>query len=155
MAVARGERPFRARLRDFTALRADVLADATDEESDGHADQAAELREAAGALHPAQQRLHQLDRDTGIAFFAGESTLGASASVRFAYGVPAGGLATRTKRRSRRGARPVSIDQHQFRADLARRVALGEGFLDRLVTASLHRLHHTEFEGESSARCAT
>ena len=129
------------------ALRASLLADAAEEESEGHAGEAAELRETADRRFVLpNSAFTSWTASTGLAFFAGESTLGASASWYDShYGVP-----------ERPGAghaegepAPVTIDMNQFRADLRGELALGEGFLKRLVTRVGYTDYtHTEFEGE-------
>lgn len=138
-------------------LRADLLADAAEEESEGHADEAAELREVAGQQHVLpNSAATSWTASTGIAFFAGESTLGASASwYDSRYGVPERPGAGHAHEEGEGGEAeeeehgPVSIDMHQFRADLRGELALGDGFLDRLVTrVGYSDYTHTEFEGD-------
>ncbi|RYG85651.1 TonB-dependent receptor, partial [bacterium] len=134
-------------------LRASLLADAAEEENEGHADEAAELREAAGrrGVLP-NTAFTSWTAGTGIAFFAGESTLGASASWYDSnYGVPerpGAGHAHEDGDQASEPA-PVTIDMHQFRADLRGELALGEGFLEKLVTRVGYTDYtHTEFEGD-------
>ena len=135
------------------ALRAELLGDAAEEESEGHADQAAELRAAAERrLVVPNSGFTGWTASTGLAFFAGESHLGASASwYDSRYGIPERPGAGHAHQEGEDGGEPapVSIDMQQFRADLRGELALGEGFLDRLVTRVGYTDYtHTEFEGD-------
>ena len=135
------------------ALRADLLADAAEEESEGHADEAAELREAAGRQFTLpNSAFTSWSASTGLAFFAGDSSLGASASwYDSRYGIPERPGAGHAHEDGDEGGEPapVTIGMHQFRADLRGELALGEGFLERLVTRVGYTDYtHTEFEGD-------
>ena len=138
-------------------LRADVLADAEEEAAEGHADEAAELRELAerrGRLPNSFARAWSAN--AGFAFFAGESNLGASVGwYDTTYGVPerpgAGHAHEEGEAEEEEGAEegPVTIGLRQFRADLRGELALGDGFLDRLITRVGYTDYtHTEFEGD-------
>jgi iron complex outermembrane receptor protein len=137
-------------------LRADLLADATEEEDEGHLDEADELRELAnqrGILPSSATRTWTTN--LGFAFFEGESDLGASIGWYDSdYGVPTrpgtghhhedGGAVEEEE-----GEESVSIGLKQFRADLRGRLALGDGFFKSLNTrVGYSDYTHTEFEGE-------
>jgi iron complex outermembrane receptor protein len=139
------------------ALRADLLADADEEEAEGHLDEAEELREAAdqrGVLPNSYARAWSAN--AGFAFFAGDSNLGASVGwYDTTYGVPARPGAGHhhgeegEEAEEEEGEAPVSIGLEQFRADLRGELALGGGFLDRLITRVGYTDYtHTEFEGD-------
>jgi iron complex outermembrane receptor protein len=140
------------------ALRADLLADAEEEEAEGHTDEAAELREAAdrrGELPNSFARAWSAN--AGFAFFEGDSNLGAAVGwYDTTYGVPARPGAGHHHEEDEgeaegeeAGEAPVSIGLKQFRADLRGELALGDGFLDRLVTRVGYTDYtHTEFEGD-------
>lgn len=139
------------------ALRSALLADAQEEEAEGHGDEASELREAAGrrGVLP-NSAFTSWTASAGLGFFAGESSLGVSASwYDSRYGVPerpGAGHAHEEgeEEEEEEGPAPVSIDLKQFRADLRGELALGDGFLDRLVTRVGYTDYtHTEFEGEA------
>lgn len=141
------------------ALRADLLADAEEEEAEGHLEEAAELREIAdqrGVLPNSYARTWSAN--VGAAFFAGDSNLGASAGwFDTTYGVPARPGAGHAHEEGEGGeegeeeAAPVSIGLKQFRADLRGELALGGSFLDRLVTRVGYTDYtHTEFEGDET-----
>ena len=140
-------------------LRADILADAAEEEDEGHPDEAAELREAAdqsGRLPNSSTRTWTAN--AGFAIFAGDSTLGAAIGwYDTAYGIPTrpgaghahGGEEGGEGEAEEEGEVPVSIGLKQFRADLRADIALGEGFFDRFVTRIGYSDYtHTEFEGD-------
>ena len=137
-------------------LRADLLADAAEEEDEGHLDEADELRELAnqrGILPSSATRTWTTN--LGFAFFEGESDLGASIGWYDSdYGVPTrpgtghhhedGGAVEEEE-----GEESVSIGLKQFRADLRGRLALGDGFFKSLNTrVGYSDYTHTEFEGE-------
>lgn len=140
------------------ALRTDLLADAAEEEAEGHADEAAELREAADARDVLPNSYARAwSANGGIAFFAGDSSLGVSAGFYdTTYGVPgrpgtghAHGEEGEEVEEEEEGEAPVSIGLEQFRVDLRGDIALGGGFLDRLVTRVGYTDYtHTEFEGD-------
>jgi len=140
------------------ALRTDLLADAAEEEAEGHGEEAEELRAIAdqrGVLPNSHSRAWSAN--AGLAFFAGDSHLGASVGwYDTAYGVPARPgaghhheVGEEGEDHDEHGDTPVSIGLRQFRADLRGELALGEGFLDRLVTRVGYTDYtHTEFEGD-------
>ncbi|WP_236699458.1 TonB-dependent receptor [Pelagerythrobacter marensis] len=145
-------------------LRADLLADAAEEEEEGHLDEAEELREAADQ----RDRLPNSGTETwsanaGFAFFEGDSNLGASFGIYdTTYGVP---LSPGTshhhgeeeedhdddhdddhdhdedhdedhdhEEEHGHGDELVTIALRQYRADLRGRLALGDGFFSALNT---------------------
>ena len=135
------------------ALRARLLAAADEEERAGKGEEADELRDAASRRFVLpNSSFTSWTAGVGGAFFAGESTLGASASwYGSRYGIPerpGAGHAPEAGEGEGDPA-PVSIDMNQFRVDLRGALALGDGFLDRLVTRVGYTDYaHTEFEGD-------
>lgn len=145
-------------------LRADLLADADEEEEEGLLQEAEELREAANARGTlAGSATRTWSANTGFAFFAGESTLGSSVGwYDTRYGVPlrpgAGhhhhggeGEHEGEEHEGEEGEEndAVTIDLRQFRADLRGRLALGGGFFEALNTrVGFSDYTHTEFEGD-------
>ncbi|MFA9201838.1 MAG: TonB-dependent receptor [Cypionkella sp.] len=141
-------------------LRADVLADAEEEAEEGHFDEAAELRELAeqrGVLP--NSATETWSANAGIAFFAGESNLGASIGwYDTAYGVPTRPGAGHAhgdeeegegEEGDEHGEEPVTIGLRQFRADMRGRLALGDGLFSALNTrVGYSDYTHTEFEGD-------
>jgi iron complex outermembrane recepter protein len=148
-------------------LRADLLADAAEEEEEGHLDEAGELRELAdqrGVLP--NSATETWSANAGLAFFAGGSTLGASVGLYDTrYGVPLRpgaehhhgeeehddheGEEDHDEHEGEHGEENVSIDLRQFRADLRGRLALGDGFFEALNTrVGYSDYTHTEFEGD-------
>jgi iron complex outermembrane recepter protein len=142
------------------ALRADVLAEADEEEAEGHLDEAAELRELAdqrGTLP--NSATETWSANAGFAFFEGDSNLGASFGVYdTAYGVPTRPGAghghgdeegEEAEGGEEEGAETVSIGLRQYRADLRGRLALGDGLFSALNTrVGFSDYTHTEFEGD-------
>lgn len=140
------------------SLRADLLADAAEEEGEGHSEEAAELRETAnrrGTLP--NSGFETWSANTGFAFFSGDSSLGASIGwYDTSYGVPerpGAGHHHDGDMEPAEGAEeedaPVSIGLHQFRADLRGELALGGGPFQKLVTrVGYTNYSHTEFEGQ-------
>ncbi len=145
-------------------LRADVLADAEEEEEEGHLDEAEELRELADARGMLPNSATETwSANAGAAFFAGESSLGASIGwYDTAYGVPTrpgaghahgeeeeGEEHEEEEHSDEHGDEPVSIGLRQFRADMRGRLALGDGVFSALNTRFGYSDYtHTEFEGE-------
>ncbi len=139
-------------------LRSELLAEADEEEAEGHADEADELRE--GAL--ARDVLPNSGTETwtanaGFAFFSGGSNLGVSVGVYDTfYGVPVRpGAGHAHEEGEDEGAEDesngetVNIGLRQYRADLRGELALGDGFFKRLrIRAGYSDYTHTEFEGE-------
>ncbi len=149
-------------------LRNDLLAEAAEEEEEGHFEEAEELRETAGrrGILP-DSRTETWSANAGLAFFAGESTLGASVGwYDTRYGVPlrpGGGHHhghddhddhddhDHDDHDDEHGHEheDVSIQLRQFRADLRGRLALGDGFFEALNTrVGYSDYTHTEFEGD-------
>ncbi|WP_375291251.1 TonB-dependent receptor [Qipengyuania sp.] len=136
-------------------LRADLLADAAEEDSEGNLEEAAELRETAnrrGELPNSQ--FETWSANAGFAFFEGDSSLGASVGwYDTSYGVPERPGAGHHHEDAGDGAAeeeegPVTIGLHQFRADLRGQLDLGDGFFDKLMTRVGYTDYtHTEFEG--------
>ncbi len=139
------------------ALRADLFARADEEEAEGHADVAEELREGAnirGRLPNSWTETWTLG--TGFAVFSGESNFGASFDIYDTrYGIPglpgvghvhegeegAAGVEDH-------GADAVSIGMRRYRADLRGVLDLGDGLFDSLqARAGWTDYTHTEFEG--------
>lgn len=148
------------------SLRADLLADAAEEEEEGELEEAAELREAAGARDVLfNSGTRTWSANAGFGLFAGESTLGAAVGwYDTRYGVPLRPGAGHHHHGEEEGegeehegeehegegeeAEVITIDLHQFRADLRGRLALGDGFFEALNTrVGYSNYTHTEFEG--------
>lgn len=145
------------------SLRNDLLADAAEEEEEGHLEEAAELREVAGQRGVLPNSYSRAwTANAGVAFFSGDSNLGASVGwYDTTYGVPARPGAGHHHGEEEgeddhdhdeehdHGDVSVSIGLKQFRADLRGELALGDGFLDRLITRVGYTDYtHTEFEGD-------
>jgi iron complex outermembrane receptor protein len=146
------------------ALRADLLADADEEEEEGEFEEAEELREAAGLRDVLPgSATRTWTANAGFAFFEGDSSLGASFGVYdTAYGVPlrpGAGHHHGEEEESHdedhgdehagEDEESVSIGLRQYRADLRGRLALGDGFFEALNTrVGYSDYTHTEFEGD-------
>jgi len=137
-------------------LRADLLADAAEEEAEGELEEAAELREAAGVRGTVpNSAVESWTVNAGLGLILGESTFGASIGwYDTSYGVPtrpgtghaegeeAGGA------EEEGGEENVSIGLRQFRADFKGDIALGDGAFERLkLRVGYSDYTHTEFEG--------
>lgn len=140
-------------------LRADLLADAADEEAEGELEEADELREAAeqrGVLP--NSYTETWSANGGLTLFAGESNLGVAIGYYDTrYGVPGrpgtghhhGEEGEEEEEAGEEEEELVSIDLRQFRADMRGELALGDGFFDRLRTrVGYSNYTHTEFEGD-------
>ena len=140
-------------------LRADLLADAAEEEEEGEFEEAEELREAAnarGTLFNSGTETWALNG--GLAFFRNGSTLGVSVGVYDTfYGVPIlpgahhheEGEEGGAEAEEEEGPETVSIGLRQYRADMRGDIALGEGFFQRLkIRAGYSDYTHTEFEAD-------
>ncbi len=139
------------------ALRAELLAAASEEQAEGHLDEAAELREAAdqrGTL--ANSFARAWSANAGLALFRGDNTMGISAGwYDSRYAVPERPGAGHHHHEEGEEAGDageeeggVSIDLRQFRADFRGDLAIGGGFVDRLLTrVGYSDYTHTEFEG--------
>lgn len=139
-------------------LRADLLADAAEEEEEGELEEAEELREAA------EQRgfipnsfTESWTAHGGVGFFLGESSFGASVSYYDTdYGLvgnPEGGH-HHGEEEGEEGEEEeeeeeiVTIGLEQLRVDFRGDIALGDGFFSRLkIRAGYSDYTHTEFEG--------
>ncbi|WP_326521294.1 TonB-dependent receptor [Parerythrobacter aestuarii] len=138
-------------------LRADLFADADEEELEGAFEEADELREAANqrGIVPGTAT-ETWTANAGITLFAGDSNLGFAVGwYDTNYGIPgrpgAGhhGEGEEGGEEEEEGDVPVTIDLRQFRADLRGELDLGEGFFDQLITRiGFSDYTHTEFEGD-------
>lgn len=147
------------RVSGFTVapgLRADLLADADEEEAEGEAAEAEELREAANQSGFIPNTATETwSADLGLGFIDGKNALGFSIGLYDSrYGVPTrpgaghhhgeGPEATEPE-----GEENVSIDLRQFRADMRGQLDLGSGFFEQLITrVGFSDYTHTEFEGD-------
>ena len=137
-------------------LRAEELARAEEEESEGHGEEAAEAR----AFADLRDRLPNSATETwtaglGAAWIGDTGNLGLSFSVYDSrYGVPArpgAGHAHEAGEAGEAGEEegPVSLDMRQYRGDLRGEVETGGGFLERIrVRLAAADYEHTEFEGD-------
>ncbi|WP_066526754.1 TonB-dependent receptor [Erythrobacter sp. CCH5-A1] len=138
-------------------LRADLLAEAAEEEAEGELEEAAELREAAGVRGTVPNTaMESWTVNAGLGLVLGESTFGASIGwYDTSYGVPTrpgaghhhgeeGGAGEEEE-----GEERVTIGLQQFRADFKGDVYLGEGAFERLkLRVGYSDYTHTEFEGD-------
>ncbi|MBX7539458.1 TonB-dependent receptor [Qipengyuania sphaerica] len=147
-------------------LRADLLADAAEEEEEGEFEEAEELREAANA----QDTLFNSGTETwavngGFGLFRGGSNFGVAFGVYDTfYGVPIlpgahhhheeegeehGDEDHGEEEGEEEGPETVSIGLRQYRADFRGDIQLGTGFFQRLkLRAGYSDYTHTEFEGD-------
>ncbi|TAD72934.1 MAG: TonB-dependent receptor [Sphingomonadales bacterium] len=141
------------------ALRADLLADAAEEEKEGELEEAAELREAAGQRGTVpNSAAESWTINAGLGLILGESTFGASVGYYDSrYGVPTrpgaghhhGEEGEEEEGGEEEGEELVSIGLQQFRADFKGDVYLGEGAFERLkLRFGYSDYTHTEFEGD-------
>lgn len=142
-------------------LRADLLADAAEELDEGHADEAAELIEAAnvrGVLPDSAARTYSLG--TGLTWFSGLDSFGFSVGYYDTlYGVPIGpgghgheeeGAESELAEAAAAEEESVSIALEQFRADLRGEFHISDGFFHDLVTRwGYSDYTHTELEGDA------
>lgn len=137
-------------------LRADLLADAAEEEAEGELDEAAELREAAGVRGTVpNSAVESWTLNAGLGLILGESTFGASIGwYDTSYGVPTRPGTGHAEGEEEGGAEEeggeenVSIGLQQFRADFKGDIALGDGAFERLkLRVGYSDYTHTEFEG--------
>ncbi len=138
-------------------LRADLLADAAEEEEEGELEEAAELREAAGVRGTvANSAVESWTINAGLGLILGESTFGASIGwYDTDYGVPTRPGAAHPEGEEEGGAEAeeegeenVTIGLQQFRADFKGDIALGDGAFERLkLRVGYSDYTHTEFEG--------
>ena len=139
------------------ALRADLLADAAEEEEEGELEEAAELREAAGQRGTVPNTgAESWTVNAGFGLILGESTFGASVGYYdSSYGVPtrpgaghAHGEEGEEEEGEEEGEEIITIGLEQFRADFKGDVYLGEGAFERLkLRVGYSDYTHTEFEG--------
>lgn len=142
------------------ALRADLLADAAEEEAEGHLEEAEELREGADtADYLPNSWTEATSFGTGLAFFSGDSNLGVSFDYYdTSYGVPGlpgvghaheGEDEDDDDDEGEEEEGPVSIGMKRYRVDLRGQLDLGDGFFDYVQTRwGWSDYTHTEFEGD-------
>ncbi|MGQ7830625.1 TonB-dependent receptor [Altererythrobacter sp. Z27] len=138
-------------------LRADLLADADEEEEEGHLELADELREGAnqrGVLPNTATRTWSAN--AGFAFIDGDNSLGFSLGwYDTNYGVPirpgAGHHEGEGEAEGEEGHGEglVSIGLEQLRADMRAELGLGDGAFSKLIARLGYSDYtHTEFEGD-------
>ncbi|MFN4020620.1 MAG: TonB-dependent receptor [Erythrobacter sp.] len=137
------------------ALRAELLADAAEEQADGAVQEAEELREAAGVRGTVpNSAAESWTINAGLGLILGQSTFGASVGYYDSrYGVP-----TRPGMGHHHGAEAaaeeqdpalVTIGLEQWRADFKGDIFLGDGAFERLkLRVGYSDYTHTEFEGD-------
>lgn len=139
------------------ALRADLLADAAEEQDEGELEEAEELREAAGRRGTVpNSAAESWTVNAGLGLILGESTFGASIGYYDSnYGVPtrpgAGhhGEEGEEEAGEEEGEELVTIGLEQWRADFKGDIYLGEGAFERLkLRVGYSDYTHTEFEGD-------
>ena len=138
------------------ALRADLIADAAVEAAEGHAEEAADLTNAAalrGDITNSATETYTLGAGLGLITDGG--SLGFSLGLYDTqYGVPARpgtahahGAEEPTEEEG--GATPVTIDMRQIRADLRAQLTPHGAVIDAATCALVFADYtHTEFEGE-------
>ncbi len=142
-----------------SALRAELLEEAAEEEEEGELEEAEEFREAAaqrGVLPNSATETWNLD--VGFAFIDGDSNLGAAFGIYdTSYGVPGrpgtghhhGEEGEEGEAEEEEGEEVVTIGLRQERADMRAELALGDGFFSKLRTrVGYSNYTHTEFEGD-------
>lgn len=135
-------------------LRADLLADAEEERSEGNFEEADELQSIATN----RGRIPNSATETwsaagGLSWISGGSSLGISLGYFDSrYGVPArpgAGHHHDEEGEEEGGEAPVTIGLEQWRADLRGEIALGNGWFDQLrIRAGFADYEHIEFEGD-------
>lgn len=152
-------------------LRADLLADAAEEEEEGEFEEAEELREAANISGTVPNTYTETwSAGTGFAVFSGESNFGVSFDYYdTSYGVPgAPGMGhhhhgeeehdeddhgeeeehEEEEHGEEGGEEAVSIGLRRYRADFRANIDLGDGFFDSVQSRIGYSDYtHTEFEG--------
>ena len=140
-------------------LRADLLADAAEEEEEGNIEEVDELREAADqrGILP-NSATETWSANGGVAFFRNGSNMGVSFGVYDTmYGVPGrpgaghhhGEEGGEEEAGEEEGEERVSIGLRQYRADFRGDILLGGGLFNRLkLRAGYSDYTHTEFEGD-------
>ncbi|RDC58963.1 putative TonB-dependent receptor [Alteripontixanthobacter maritimus] len=141
------------------ALRAEILAEAAEEQAEGELEEAEELREAAEQRDVLPNSFTETaSGNLGFSFIAPGGLIGFSAGIYDTrYGVPGrpgaghahGEEEGGEEEGEEEGEERVSIDLRQYRADLLTEVELGDGLFEKLrVRAGYSDYTHTEFEGE-------
>ncbi|MDE1468475.1 TonB-dependent receptor [Aurantiacibacter sp. D1-12] len=140
-------------------LRADLLADAAEEEEEGEFEEAEELREAANVRDVLPNSYSETwSAGAGVAFFSGGHNFGVSFDYYdTTYGVPGapgvghhhGEEEGEEGEAEEEGEEAVSIGLRRYRGDFRADIDLGSGFFDRLQTRiGISDYSHTEFEGD-------
>lgn len=137
------------------ALRADLLADAAEEEGEGEFEEAEELREQANTVGTVPNTFVETTSvNGGLSFIRNGSSFGFGAGYYDTrYGVPENPSGGHHHEEAGAGGGPVeeegvSIGLEQFRLDFRGDLKLGSGFVDRLTTrVGYSDYTHTEFEG--------
>jgi iron complex outermembrane recepter protein len=135
------------------ALRADLLADAAEEEEEGELEEGEELREAADQRGTVPNTgAESWTVNAGFGVILGESTFGASLGYYdSSYGVPTrpgAGHHHGEEGEEEEGEELVTIGLEQFRADFKGDIYLGDGAFERLkLRVGYSDYTHTEFEG--------
>lgn len=140
------------------ALRADLLADADEEEEEGALEEAAELREAANRRGRVPNTgVESWTVNAGLGLVLGDSTFGAAIGWYDSdYGVPTrpgaghhhGEEGAEEEGGEGEGEELVTIGLEQFRADFKGDIFLGTGAFERLkLRVGYSDYTHTEFEG--------
>jgi iron complex outermembrane receptor protein len=141
------------------ALRADLLADAAEEQAEGELEEAEELREAAGVRGTVpNSAAESWTINAGLGLILGQSTFGASVGYYdSSYGVPTrpgaghhhGEEGEAEAAGEEEGEELVTIGLEQWRADFKGDIYLGEGAFERLkLRVGFSDYTHTEFEGD-------
>ncbi|WP_299196321.1 TonB-dependent receptor [uncultured Erythrobacter sp.] len=139
-------------------LRAEILAEADEEEAEGEFEEAEEFRDAAnqtGFVPNTASESWTINGGFGV--ILGESSFGASIGYYDTnYGIP-GRPGTEhaheeegeEEGEAEEGEEIVTIDLEQIRADFRGDIFLGDGFFSRLkIRTGFSDYTHTEFEGE-------
>jgi len=137
------------------ALRAELFAEADEEEAEGELEEAAELREAATVSGTVpNSAMESWTVNAGLGLVLGESTFGASLGwYETDYGVPTRPGAghhgeEEGAEEEEEGEELVTIGLEQFRADFKGDIFLGDGAFERLkLRVGYSDYTHTEFEG--------
>ncbi len=139
-------------------LRADLLADAAEEEEEGEFEEAEELREAANISGTLPNSYSETwSAGAGVAAFVGQNNFGVSFDYYDTnYGVPGAPGAGHDhgeeeggeEAEEEEGEEAVSIGLKRYRFDMRAEFDLGTGFFDAVQTrAGWSDYTHTEFEG--------
>ncbi len=132
------------------SLQAEVLALADEEESEGHLEEATELRDLASTRGTLPNSAGESwTFGTGAAFIDDGGNLGVSFGIYdTSYGIPTRPGAGHAHEAGGEEEGPVTIGLRQYRADLRGEVELGKGFLEKLTfRGGFADYSHTEFEG--------